>query len=155
LIEHAAAAENVAAQQLIDTGLSSLQSNSAWRFLINLKSRDARDEAPRDRWFPDPGRVPVDAFWHQFRGEMIARLEDLGWRVSVDDNVGHRVFEADPSHWDSELAPVEGGWFSLSVGFDVGGERHDLLPILAELLESDFLEETLDRPDLRHIYGEV
>jgi superfamily II DNA or RNA helicase len=153
LIEHDAAAENAAAQQLIDTGLSSLQSNSAWRFLINLKSRDARDEAPRDRWFPDPGRVPVDAFWHQFRGEMIARLEGLGWRVSVADNVGHRVFEADPSHWDSELAPVEGGWFSLSVGFDVGGERHDLLPILAELLENDFLEETLDRPDLGHIYA--
>ena len=108
---------------------------------------------PRDRWFPDPGRIPVDAFWHQFRGEMVARLEESGWTVTVDDNVGHRVFEADPAQWDSSLTPADGGWFSLSVGFDVGGERHDLLPILAGLLESDFLEETLDRPDHGHIYA--
>jgi superfamily II DNA or RNA helicase len=154
MLEHHQAAENAAARQLADTGLSSLQSNSAWRFLLNLKSREARDSPPRDRWFPDPGRVPVDAFWHQFRGEMVARLVDAGWSVTVDDNVGHRVFEADPADWDSRLAPDEGGgWFSLSVGFDVGGERHDLLPILAGLLEGDFLEETLDRPDLGYIYA--
>ena len=46
-----------------------------------------------------------------------------------------------------------GGWFSLSVGFDVGGKRYDLLPILAGLLENDFLEETLDRPDNGHVYA--
>ena len=153
ILEHQAAAENTAARQLSDTGLSSLQTNSAWRFLLNLKSRESKNAAPRDRWFPDPGRVPVDHFWHQFRGEMISRLEELGWRVSVDDNVGHRVFNADPAKWDSTLTPGDGGWFSLSVGFDVGGERHDLLPILAELLEGDFLEETLDRPDIGHIYA--
>ncbi|MDP3851236.1 MAG: DEAD/DEAH box helicase [Luteolibacter sp.] len=152
ILQHHQAAENAAARQLADTGLSSLQSNSAWRFLLNLKSRDTKTAPARDRWFPDPGRVPVDAFWHQFRGEMITRLEDSDWTVTVDDNVGHRVFEADPAQWDSSLAPQDGGWFSLSVGFDVGGERHDLLPILAGLLESDFLEETLDRPDLGHIY---
>ncbi|RPJ31842.1 MAG: DEAD/DEAH box helicase, partial [Verrucomicrobiaceae bacterium] len=153
ILQHQQAAENAAARQLADTGLSSLQSNSAWRFLLNLKSRDAKNAPPRDRWFPDPSRIAVDHFWHQFRGEMIARLEDTGWRVTVDDNVGHRVFEADPAQWDSSLTAQDGGWFSLSVGFDVGGERHDLLPILAELLESDFLEETLDRPDLGHIYA--
>jgi superfamily II DNA or RNA helicase len=153
ILEHSAAAENSAARQLSDTGLSSLQSNSAWRFLLNLKSRDAKHEAPRDRWFPDPGRVPVDNFWHQFRGEMVTRLEESGWRITIDDNVGHRVFDADPARWDSDLTPGDGGWFSLSVGFDVAGERHDLLPILAELLEGDFLEETLDRPDTGHIYA--
>ncbi|MBC8127532.1 MAG: DEAD/DEAH box helicase, partial [Gloeobacteraceae cyanobacterium ES-bin-144] len=153
ILEHKAAAENTAARQLSDTGLSSLQSNSAWRFLLNLKSRDGRDAKPRDRWFPDPGRVPVDNFWHQFRGEMVTRLEQADWRVTIDDNVGHRVFDADPAQWDSTLTPGDGGWFSLSVGFDVGGTRYDLLPILAELLEGDFLEETLDRPDSGHIYA--
>jgi superfamily II DNA or RNA helicase len=153
VLEHHAAAENAAARQLTDTGLSSLQSNSAWRFLLNLKSREARDAKPRDRWFPDPGRVPVDHFWHQFRGEMITRLEESGWQVTVDDNVGHRVFDADPAQWEGTLTPCDGGWFSLSVGFDVGGTRYDLLPILAELLEGDFLEETLDRPDIGHIYA--
>ncbi|MEI6178563.1 MAG: SNF2-related protein, partial [Verrucomicrobiota bacterium] len=153
ILEHRQAAENIAARQLADTGLSSLQSNSAWRFLLNLKSREAKNAPPRDRWFPDPGRIAVDAFWHQFRGEMVARLEDQGWRVTIDDSVGHRVFDADPAQWDSQLSPGDGGWFSLSVGFDVGGARYDLLPILAGLLENDFLEETLDRPDLGFIYA--
>jgi superfamily II DNA or RNA helicase len=153
LLVHQAAAENAASRELSDTGLSSLQSNSAWRFLLNLKSRENRNSMPRDRWFPDPSRIPVDLFWHQFRGEWIARLEESGWQVTVDDNVGHRVFEAAPAQWESKLTPGDGGWFSLSVGFDVGGERHDLLPILAELLESDFIEETLDRPDSGFIYA--
>ena len=153
ILQHDAAAENAATQQLRDTGLSSLQSNSAWKFLLNLKSRETNQNKSPDRWFPDPGRVPTDAFWHQFRGEMVAKLESLGWLVTVSDNVGHRVHEADPANWQSSLDPGDGGWFSLSVGFDVAGQRYDLLPILAGLLENDFLEETLDRPDNGHIYA--
>ena len=153
ILQHDAAAENAATQQLRDTGLSSLQSNSAWKFLLNLKSRETSQSKSPDRWFPDPGRVPTDAFWHQFRGEMVAKLESLGWLVTVSDNVGHRVHEADPAKWQSSLDAGDGGWFSLSVGFDVAGQRYDLLPILAGLLENDFLEETLDRPDNGHIYA--
>ena len=96
MIEHDAGAEAAAAQQLRDTGLSSLQSNSSWRFLLNLKAKESGKGKTPDRWFPDPGRVPTDAFWHQFRGEMVAKLEELGWSVIVDENVGHRVFDADP-----------------------------------------------------------
>ena len=153
ILQHDAAAENAATQQLRDTGLSSLQSNSAWQFLLNLKSRDTNKSSSPDRWFPDPSRVPTDAFWHQFRGEMVRRLESLGWQVAVSDNVGHRVHEADPARWQSSINPGDGGWFSLSVGFEVAGQRYDLLPILAGLLEGDFLEETLDRPDNGHIYA--
>lgn len=153
LLEHSEARENAAARELAETGLSSLQSNTAWRFLLSLKSRDSRDTTPRDRWFPDPSRISVDHFWHQFRGEMVAKLEALGWRVTIDNNVGHRVFEADPADWGSALEPAAGGWFSLSVGFDVGGQRYDLLPILAELLEGDFLEETLHHPNAGHVYA--
>ncbi len=153
ILQHEAAAETAATQQLRDTGLSSLQSNSAWQFLLNLKSRDATTRQPADRWFPDPSRVPTEAFWHQFRGEMVSKLESHGWSVIVTDAVGHRVHEADPAKWNSSLQPGDGGWFSLSVGFDVAGERYDLLPILAGLLENDFLEETLDRPDHGHIYA--
>ncbi len=153
ILQHDAGAETAAAQQLRDTGLSSLQSNSSWRFLLNLKAKDSGPHKTPDRWFPDPGRVPVDAFWHQFRGEMTDRLESLGWQVTVTENVGHRVHDADPQKWESSLSPGDGGWFSLSVGFDVGGNRYDLLPILAGLLESDFLEETLDRPDNGYVYA--
>ena len=42
ILQHDAAAENAATQQLRDTGLSSLQSNSAWKFLLNLKSRETQ-----------------------------------------------------------------------------------------------------------------
>ena len=153
ILQHDAAAENAATQQLRDTGLSSLQSNSAWQFLLNLKSRETTRRTTPDRWFPDPSRVPTDPFWHQFRGEMVGRLEALGWQVTVSDNVGHRVHEADPAKWESSIDPGDGGWFSLSVGFEVAGQRYDLLPILAGLLENDFLEETLDRPDNGHIYA--
>ncbi len=153
ILQHDAAAETAATQQLRDTGLSSLQSNSAWKFLLNLKSRDTHKSTAPDRWFPDPSRIPIDAFWHQFRGEMVARLEAGGWSVHVADNVGHRVHDVDPEKWTSALSPGDGGWFSLSVGFDVAGQSYDLLPILAGLLENDFLEETLDRPNNGYIYA--
>lgn len=153
LIQHDAGAEGGAAQQLRDTGLSSLHSNPSWRFLLNLKAKENSGVKTMDRWFPDPGRVPTDAFWHQFRGEMVSRLEGLGWRVVIDENVGHRVHDADPDRWDSALTPEDGGWFSLSVGFEVSGQRYDLLPILAGLLENAFLEETLDRPNNGHVYA--
>ena len=73
--------------------------------------------------------------------------------MTIDDNVGHRVFDADPAEWDSDLAPSGGGWFSLSVGFDVAGTRYDLLPILAGLLENEFLEETLGRLESGYVYA--
>ncbi|MBC7980736.1 MAG: DEAD/DEAH box helicase, partial [Armatimonadetes bacterium] len=153
-----------AIRQLKETGLSSMKSNAAWRFLLGMKSRAFKADEENDRWFPDPGRVPVDAFWHQFRGEIIGVLEGMGWKISVERNVGHRVHEADPETWETRLAAEhahdpderggsEGGWFSLSVGFDVEGVRYDLMPILAGLLKQDFLAETLDRRDHGFIYA--
>ena len=153
-------AEMRAIRQLRDTGLSSMMSNPAWRFLLSMKSRSVSAEEGQDKWFPDPGRMPVDAFWHEFRGEKVAELEALGWRITFGEGVGHQVHEADPGKWDTKLSEdgydgdfSDGGWFSLSVGFDVEGVRHDLMPILAGLLKQDFLEETLDRPDGGYVYA--
>lgn len=152
-----------ATRQLRETGLSSMKSNAAWRFLLSMKSRSVT--AGTDKWFPDPGRMPVDAFWHRFRGETVAELEELGWSVVIEPEVGHQVHDADPEKWHTKLSqcassdePYEGdfsdgGWFSLSVGFDVDGQRYDLMPILAGLLKQDFLEETLDRPDTGQVYA--
>jgi hypothetical protein len=155
-------AEMRAIRQLRETGLSSMMSNPAWRFLLSMKSRSARADEGGDKWFPDPGRVPVDSFWHRFRGETAAELEAMGWKVSFGEGVGHEVHEADPEKWQTKLSQGEdeydgdfsdGGWFSLSVGFDVDGVRHDLMPILAGLLKQDFLEETLDRPNGGFVYA--
>jgi hypothetical protein len=158
-------AEMRAVRQLRETGLSSMMSNPAWRFLLSMKSRSVRADEGGDKWFPDPGRVPVDAFWHRFRGETVAELEAAGWQVTFGEGVGHEVHDADPGKWETGLSQgdgadeayggdfSDGGWFSLSVGFDVDGERHDLMPILAGLLKQDFLEETLDRPDGGFVYA--
>jgi len=151
LLQHDKAAENAAARLLSDSGLSSLESNTAWQFLIQLKTRDPKGVA--NRWFPDPTRIPVDLFWHRFRGEWVQRLEQAGWTIEIDDNVGHRVIDADPDRWQRGLTPRGGGWFELSVGFEVGGERHDLLPILAELIESGGLEDSLERPADSFVYA--
>jgi len=158
-------AEMRALRQLKDTGLSSMKSNPAWRFLLSMKSRSVEAAEETDRWFPDPGRGSVDLFWHQFRGEFAELLEESDWSVVFEQDVGHRVHDADPGKWETKLSAGEneedayegdfsdGGWFSLSVGFDVDGERYDLMPILAELLKQDFLEETLDRPDGGFVYA--
>lgn len=153
-------AEMRAIRHLRDTGLSSMMSNPAWRFLLSMRSRSVSAEEGQDKWFPDPGRMPVDAFWHEFRGEKAAELEALGWRITFGEGVGHQVHEADPGKWETKLSEdgyegdfSDGGWFSLSVGFDVEGVRHDLMPILAGLLKQDFLEETLDRPDGGFVYA--
>jgi len=158
-------AEMKAIRQLKDTGLSSMKSNPTWRFLLSMKSRSVEAVAETDRWFPDPGRGSVDMFWHQFRGELAKGLEDLGWGIVFESGVGHKVHDADPVEWETNLSQgddeedayegdfSDGGWFSLSVGFDVEGERHDLMPILADLLKQDFLEETLDRPDVGFVYA--
>ena len=158
-------AELRAVRQLRETGLSSMKSNPAWRFLLSMKSRSADTLGGNDRWFPDPGRIPVDTFWHQFRGELAENLADMGWSVSFEESVGHQVHDADPDKWHTKLSSEgdeeedydgdfsDGGWFSLSVGFDVDGQRYDLMPILAGLLKQDFLEETLDRPNNGFVYA--
>ncbi len=143
LPRHSPAAEKAARVHLAEAGLSSLRSNPSWRFLLGMRQHAADRPSPPDLWFPDPSRIPPDRFWHRFRGETIARLESLGWTVRVDESVGHDVIEPDPSHWENILEPQADGWFSLSVGFEVDGTRHDLLPILARLLEDGFLEDPL------------
>jgi SNF2 family DNA or RNA helicase len=141
-----------------------MQTNPAWRFLLSMKSRTVEASGENDKWFPDPGRVPVDTFWHQFRGEFSEMLENSGWKIKYEEGVGHKVHDAAPEKWYTRLTSEseddkyagdfsDGGWFSLSVGFDVDGERYDLMPILAGLLKQDFLEETLDRPNQGFVYA--
>ena len=151
ILEHDKAAENAAARLLVDSGLSSLDSNSAWQFLINLRSKDSG--AKRHRWFPDPERIQTDLFWHRFRGEWEQQLKDRGWEVTFDDQVGHEAHLADPQDWNTELRPRGGGWFDLSVGFEVSGNTHDLLPILAELLENEMAEDALEGAGQPYVYA--
>ncbi len=146
LIRRDRASEIVACSLLREIGLSAIDSSPMLRFLHGTQKQTS---APDNPWLPSLPPSLAAPYWHQFRAMHVERLQQHGWQVTFTDNVGHYVYDTPPDDWRTALAEDEGqqGWFSLSVGFDVAGNHYDLLPILANLLEEGFLEETLDRPE--------
>jgi superfamily II DNA or RNA helicase len=146
LVRRDRASETVAALALREIGLSAFDSTPMLRFLHGAQKRQLPDDNP---WLPSLPPSAAASYWHQFRAFHAGLLVKRGWRISFTDNVGHEVYDALPDDWETSLTEIdgEGGWFSLSVGFQVAGKPYDLLPILAKLIEEDYLEETLDRPD--------
>lgn len=146
LVRRDRASETISALALREIGLSAFDSTPMLRFLHGAQKRQLPDDNP---WLPSLPPSAAASYWHQFRAFHAPRLLELGWEISFTDNVGHEVYDTLPDDWDTALLEMdgEGGWFSLSVGFQVGGKPYDLLPILAKLIEEDYLEETLDRPD--------
>jgi len=146
------AAEMNAILQLQQLGLISLGSRPEFRFLLALqekKEQSATRNPQSNLWFPDPAHGEFGRYWPWLRAEGARQLEAAGWTVAFDAEVGHEVLEADDFHF--ALEDPGGGWFELSVGFDLDGERHDLLPILAELLERDGTEPSLEFPAEGHL----
>ncbi len=140
------AAETVAALTLREIGLSAFDSTPMLRFLHGAQKKSLPTDNP---WLPALPPSAAASYWHQFRAYHLQKLQDRGWSVTFTNNVGHEVYDAIPDDWETTLTAIDddGGWFSLSVGFQVNGKPYDLLPILAKLIEEDYLEETLDRPD--------
>ena len=136
-------AEKSAAQELAQLGLTHLGAQPSYRFLLGLERQRDREMSAESAWFPEPSLNTPDLYWPWFRAEAVPRLEARDWEVSIDSEVGFPVFSTDPAQWESSLSEQPGGWFALSVGFDLEGERLDLLPILAKLLE----DRTLDMLD--------
>ena len=146
IIRRERASETVAALTLREIGLSAFDSTPMLRFLHGAQKRQLPTDNP---WLPAMPPSAAASYWHQFRAYHVASLQSRGWEITFTDNVGHEVYDALPDDWETSLHEIDGdgGWFSLSVGFQVNGKPYDLLPILAKLIEEDFLEETLDRPD--------
>ncbi|MFM2171365.1 MAG: hypothetical protein RI957_1594 [Verrucomicrobiota bacterium] len=146
IIRRERASEVVAALNLREIGLSAFDSTPMLRFLHGSQKRRAPVDNP---WLPAMPPSAAASYWHQFRAYHVATLQQRGWQITFTDNVGHEVYDALPDDWETTLTAIDGdgGWFSLSVGFQVNGKPYDLLPILAKLIEEDYLEETLDRPD--------
>jgi len=69
-----------------------------------------------------------------FRAFAIPRLQALGWRVEVDEELPCDVVVADD--WFANLEPDDRGWFDLELGVEVDGQRVDLLPALLELIQT-------------------
>ncbi|MEN9991299.1 MAG: hypothetical protein RLZZ224_1001 [Verrucomicrobiota bacterium] len=146
LVRRDRANETVAALTLREIGLSAFDATPMLRFLHGAQKRAIPTDNP---WVPQIPPSAAAGYWHQFRAFHLALLRERGWSVTFTDNVGHEVYDAFPDDWDTSLhaADESGGWFHLSVGFQVNGKSYDLLPILAKLIEENYLEETLDRPN--------
>lgn len=148
-IERDLHAEKNAAQQLAQVGLTHLGAQPSYRFLLGLERKKNSHETPEaTAWFPEPSLSTPDLYWPWFRAEATPKLEALGWTVEIEEEIGYPVHATSPADWESSLDEQPGGWFALSVGFDLDGRRLDLLPILAKLLEDgtlDMLEELSER----------
>ncbi len=146
IIRRERASEVIAALTMREIGLSAFDSSPMLRFLHGAQKREMPVDNP---WLPAMPPSAASSYWHQFRAYHVATLQQRGWQITFTDNVGHEVYDALPDDWETSLTAIDGdgGWFSLSVGFQVNGKPYDLLPILAKLIEEDYLAETLDRPD--------
>ncbi len=129
----------------------------------NLETRGLRElqalglELGVDRadpiWKPTVGEGVRDAdafahrYWQRFRFELGKLLEDRGWSVRYAPGVGHEpiVFRAEA--WKAEIVEEGKGWFHLSAGFEIDGQKFELQPLLAALLDGDFMGLTEGLPD--------
>lgn len=92
-------------------------------------------EDPQGRWGLLP-RVSVQPpVWLQWADAGFAPLREAGFVLTLDSQLHHWITRADALQ--VELAP-EGGsaaWFDLSLGVEINGQRHNILPWLPELID--------------------
>ena len=98
-------------------------------------------------WAPDSKQWQPSLYWQRFRHEGITSLEKRNWKVTLAPDVGLRPLTFNASTWRAEMVEEGRGWFHLSAGFEVDGEEMQLEPILATLVEYDFLSLTENLPD--------
>lgn len=106
-------------------------------------------KAPIDAtlWAPHKKEWPVaDYYWQRFRHEVTVALEKRGWDVEFSAQVALKPLVFKAEGWRAEIVEEGKGWFSLSAGFEIDGEQFEIQPILATLLECDFMELTEGMP---------
>ena len=147
--------ERRALEQLTQLGLTSIAAQPSFRFMLGMAAKDQKNgQLPPEAsaFFPEPYHSTPDLYWPWFRATAIPKLEEAGWQVTVDEDFGHHLHQVSSHDLDARLDEIPGGWFTLSVGFDLDGESFDLLPILLKLLEGDTLDQLATKsPDARHL----
>ena len=99
-------------------------------------------------WAPDRKKWPHPSFyWQRFHHEAAPSLERRNWEVKfvVEAELKPLVFRTET--WRAEIVEEGRGWFHLSAGFEIDGEKFELQPILAALVENSFLEVTESMPE--------
>lgn len=150
-----AALERRALEQLTALGLTSIAGQPSFRFMLGMAAKglpEGEIPAEASAFFPEPYHSTPDIYWPWFRATAIPKLEAAGWTVTVEEDFGHHLYAIDGGDLDAHLDELPGGWFTLSVGFDVDGQSLDLLPILLKLLTDDTLDQLANkRDDARHL----
>lgn len=88
-------------------------------------------------WNPLPDNMlglESAAAWQQFCNEGIKSLRTAGWKIEANPDFRH--FALEPESWFAELEEAN-GWFELSLGIEVEGQRIDLAPLLHALFQQD------------------
>lgn len=85
--------------------------------------------------------------WQNFTTEIAPQLQAAGWKFEPSARFRHFALQAEA--WFAELEENQSGWFELSLGIEVEGERIDLAPLLYALFRRD--ARWLDRNQLQSI----
>lgn len=140
-------AEFRAIEQLTKLGLTNLSTNPTYRFLLSLAKKQSSELSVEGCWFPDPHLSTPAIYWPWFRAKAARMLAEKDWEIEIDADFGHNIHSLTDDNLEASLTPHPGGWFTLSVGIDLNGERLDLLPILTGLLDGDTLEQLAELDD--------
>lgn len=97
-------------------------------------------------WAPNTKEWQPHLYWQRFHHEAIPALEKRGWSVSLTEHAKIEPLRFQASGWKAEIVEEGKGWFHLSAGFEIDGEQIDLQPILATLVQYNFLERTEQLP---------
>lgn len=86
--------------------------------------------------FGIPGHLPQND-WLEWSQTDYAPLRALGFDVAVDTRLQGWVSQAEALHVDLQTQGAEEAtspWFDLSLGMEIDGQRHNILPFLPELI---------------------
>ncbi len=72
--------------------------------------------------------------WNDFLDHGVTALRDSGWNVTLDDNFDLHFDTVGDLDAAWEESATGNDWFEISLGFEVDGQRINLLPLLVEML---------------------
>jgi len=76
-----------------------------------------------------------EAEWARFFNTQAPALKAAGWQIDCPPDFRHYVLKVD--EWFADVGEADGGWFELTLGIEVDGQRLDLAPLLHTLFRHD------------------
>jgi superfamily II DNA or RNA helicase len=76
-----------------------------------------------------------EAAWNSFFRDLAPRLREAGWLIDFPQEFRHHLSVA--GDWDVQVEDDASGWFSVSLGIEIEGQRVELAPLLHALFARD------------------